>query len=127
MWVFPLFYQNSGPERRSIRSRKEAPSGASQGWMPLRRTLIGLGHLRTLLSRHTTPGGRLLAGFLLACTLWPVDLLPDVLPVIGQLDDAIAIGILLLQAYRMLKQQHQGSPEEADRTVPRRLRNVIDV
>lgn len=47
----------------------------------------------------------------------PIDLLPDVIPVLGQVDDLIAIGILiaLLVSYlRKRKRPSMQSPQEAE-------------
>lgn len=95
--------------------------------MAIRRTLTGFGHVRTLLNRNASRNSKILAGLALAYTLWPIDLLPDFIPIIGQLDDLIAIAILLNQAYRMIKER-QGTAAD-DEPQPRRLRlkNVIDV
>ncbi len=50
--------------------------------------------------------------------IWPIDLIPDVLPVLGQLDDVTILVIFFLWAFRLI-------PEDLKRGEAKR--SVIDV
>ncbi len=50
--------------------------------------------------------------------IWPVDLVPDVIPLLGQLDDITMIIVFCLWAFRMI-------PEDLKKSVKKR--EVIDV
>ena len=43
-----------------------------------------------------------LLGMAVAYVLWPFDLIPDFIPIIGQLDDAVIVPLLILIALKMI-------------------------
>lgn len=52
---------------------------------------------------HRTPWyARLLAGVVVAYALSPIDLVPDFIPVVGQLDDLVIVPLGLLLAFRLI-------------------------
>jgi uncharacterized membrane protein YkvA (DUF1232 family) len=54
---------------------------------------------RLVLLHHRTPGvAKLLLGLAVAYALSPVDLIPDVIPVAGYLDDLIIVPLLVITA-----------------------------
>ena len=74
--------------------------------------------VRRLLGDPRVPRGRkLLLGALLAYLAMPIDLVPDVIPVAGQLDDAIAVAIVLRGVLRAagvdVVREHWPGPERS--------------
>ena len=53
---------------------------------------------------HTPPVARLVALAVLAYTVSPIDLIPDVIPVLGQLDDLVVIPLGVALASRLTPQ-----------------------
>lgn len=50
----------------------------------------------------------------LAYFVFPFDLLPDVIPIVGQLDDAVVMTLLLTEVYQLLMSQLKGSSDTTD-------------
>ena len=46
-----------------------------------------------------------LLGMAVAYVLWPFDLIPDFIPIIGQLDDAVIVPLLILIALKMIPKE----------------------
>jgi uncharacterized membrane protein YkvA (DUF1232 family) len=96
----------------SIRPRHLASAGMPQGFLPDCVVLV-----RRLLRDPRVPRARKLAlGLLVAYLLFPLDLIPDFLPVIGQLDDALVAGLALRGLARgagapLLREHWPGGPE----------------
>ena len=67
------------------------------------RDEIGL-YQAALKHPRTPPAARWLLGAAIAYALSPIDLIPDFIPVIGHLDDAIIVPGLVLLAVRMIPQ-----------------------
>lgn len=55
-----------------------------------------------VLDKRTPWGMKLLSGFILLYILSPIDIVPDVLPVIGQMDDLVVFIAGVLRAYQMI-------------------------
>ncbi len=79
---------------------------------------------RLLADRRLRRGDRWLVGALVAYLALPIDLVPDFLPVVGQLDDAILVVLVLRRVLRSagppLLDEHWPGPE-ASAAVLRRL------
>jgi uncharacterized membrane protein YkvA (DUF1232 family) len=74
--------------------------------------------LRRLLGDPRVPRRhKLLLALLLAYVISPIDLVPDVIPVVGQLDDAIVVGLALRAVLRTagpaLVEQHWPGPPDS--------------
>jgi uncharacterized membrane protein YkvA (DUF1232 family) len=89
--------------------------------MPIVRLVPDLARLvRALLADDTTPRSvKVVLGGLLVYLLSPIDLVPEVFPVIGSLDDVIIGGLVLRWAGRRIGAEHlrahwSGSPEGFD-------------
>jgi uncharacterized membrane protein YkvA (DUF1232 family) len=79
--------------------------------------------VRRLLAAPETPWrDRLLLGALLAYLAFPLDLVPDFVPVAGQLDDAIVVGLVLRH---VMKRQGEGRIRAAWPGPERSLRVVL--
>ena len=58
---------------------------------------------RLVLKHPRTPrGSRVLLGVAIAYAVSPIDLIPDFIPVVGHLDDAIILPVLIWLALRMI-------------------------
>lgn len=89
--------------------------------MPVVRLIPDLARLvRSLLADESTPRGvKIVLGGLLLYLLSPIDVVPEVFPVIGSLDDVIVGGLVLRWAGRRIGAEHlrshwSGSPEGFD-------------
>jgi uncharacterized membrane protein YkvA (DUF1232 family) len=62
-----------------------------------------LGYYRTLSRHPETPAlAKVLLGGAVGYALLPFDLIPDFLPVIGQLDDLVVVPLLVIAANRLI-------------------------
>jgi uncharacterized membrane protein YkvA (DUF1232 family) len=84
---------------------------------------------RALYKDPRSPGGfRATVWAAVAYLLFPFDLIPDVIPVLGQLDDLVAVPLLLFLALRWIKPDLLRSSWEALRpNIKHRDDGIIDV
>ncbi len=69
----------------------------------LRRCRDELAFWRRVLAHPDTPRSvRWLVGLALMYLAWPIDLVPDWIPLLGQLDDIVLVGLALWLALRLL-------------------------
>lgn len=77
---------------------------------------------RLAISHEGTPkAAKILLGLALGYTLLPFDIIPDFIPVIGQIDDAVIVPLLIVAALGMIppevikecREQVKNSTEEA--------------
>jgi len=72
------------------------------------------GYYRLLLGHPDTPrSAKLMLGAALAYALSPVDLIPDFIPVLGQLDDLIVVPTLILLALYLIPEQAKDDSRRA--------------
>ena len=114
---------HSSSRREEARRRgytKRTPSKSSATILPVFRRLRTAWRIyRIALSDKRTPfAAKALPWMGLLYLISPIDLVPDVLPVIGQMDDVTILVIFLLWAFRLI-------PKDLKRNVTRR--EVIDV
>jgi uncharacterized membrane protein YkvA (DUF1232 family) len=60
---------------------------------------------RVLADPRTPPGAKIFLGLAIAYLCMPFDLIPDFIPVIGHLDDAIVVSALVLAALRLVPRE----------------------
>jgi uncharacterized membrane protein YkvA (DUF1232 family) len=80
--------------------------------------------------RHpqTAPAVRWMAAAVLAYTVSPVDLIPDVMPVLGQLDDLVVIPLGVALVSRLMPRAHwEARLHEAERARPHWRRGLIAI
>jgi uncharacterized membrane protein YkvA (DUF1232 family) len=90
------------------------PSPVSVNWLTLVRSLPSMGR-DLLMSRYRQwPAGTLVGGFLgFLYLINPLDLIPEALPGIGVIDDALMLGVFLaflsrdVKKYLFWKQDHE--------------------
>jgi uncharacterized membrane protein YkvA (DUF1232 family) len=73
--------------------------------------------LRSLFDKRTPANAKILPFASLLYLLFPLDIIPDVIPFLGQMDDLTVIIVLCILAYRAI-------PKEVKRDI---RENVIDV
>lgn len=114
-------WQDDGPRsrgtKRAIRDEKIVRSGF---WAKVRRVAAGLPFAEDLLAAYycafdvDTPfkvKAALLAA--LAYFVLPIDLMPDVLPILGFTDDAAILGTALRMVTTHLKPEHRAAAQRA--------------
>lgn len=80
----------------------------------LKRRVAVLRH--ALQDPRTPPRARMLGGAVLAYLLSPIDLIPDFIPVLGQLDDLLIVPAGFYVVYRMIpKEVWRDAEARADR------------
>lgn len=61
---------------------------------------------RLVLEDHRTPGvAKILLGLAVGYLLLPVDIIPDFIPIIGHLDDAVVVPALVAVAIKMIPEE----------------------
>lgn len=71
---------------------------------------------RTLMSKKTPLWGKVLAGLAVAYTLSPIDVIPDVLPIVGWMDDVAfltAAGFTLAKVTKGLRAGWRAAEKES--------------
>lgn len=114
-----------------LRARRFSPDGQPDWWDNLqslrRRFKRELQVLRLVLRDERTPrGARVLLGAALGYALLPFDLIPDFIPVIGHLDDAIIIPALVGLALKMVPPHVVEKSAAAKRATRKRRRPRLD-
>ena len=72
-----------------------------------------------LRKRETPVSAKLLAALTVAYALSPIDLIPDFIPVLGHLDDALIVPLLLALSYRLIPSHiRERSRARAEREFP---------
>jgi uncharacterized membrane protein YkvA (DUF1232 family) len=59
-------------------------------------------YTRVLKDRRTPPAGKVFLGLAIGYLLMPFDLIPDFIPVLGQLDDIILVPLLVILGLRCI-------------------------
>ena len=112
-------------------------SGSGQGAAPVapmsvpRRLLEYVRMVgRMMLDRRVSVLDRLLVGAAIAYVISPLDIIPDVLPVIGQVDDVMVLAAVLTRLFEhagrdVILSHWRGAPEELDASWLRKLAFVF--
>ncbi|HAE41053.1 MAG TPA: hypothetical protein DCG57_20830 [Candidatus Riflebacteria bacterium] len=70
------------------------------------------GYLDVVKSDETPLSAKILLVAAVAYFLWPFDLIPDFIPIIGYLDDLIIVPLLIWLAYKQIEAERQRRIEE---------------
>ncbi len=65
------------------------------------------GYLDMVKNEETPLSAKILLVAAVAYFLWPFDLIPDFIPIIGYLDDLIIVPFLIWLAFRQIEAEHQ--------------------
>ncbi|MDB4979122.1 MAG: hypothetical protein JWM56_1308 [Candidatus Peribacteria bacterium] len=82
---------------------------------------------RALFDKRTPKIVKILTVIAVIYGISPIDIIPDFIPVVGQLDDIIVILGLLMEAFKYIPAGMKTEATSGEKTQKRRMDDVIDV